>query len=206
MHPLFRQALYDDLAGPVRARLHARAFAALIERGMEAQAAEHAVLARLAGDQQAVAVLERGATTARQAGALSTAVTHFDNAVAMAGDQAGPGLRLARAEALLAAGMLYRATQAYRQLLSRPDICVKERTEALWKLGRALVMTGDHDRAATVFDQAAGIARTSDPVTAVRVLGDASFSAMITAGPRSAIPIAARARDLARSRGGELET
>ena len=206
VHPLFRQALYDDLAGPVRTRLHARAFAALLERGMEAQAAEHAVLARLAGDQQAVAVLERVATAARQAGALSTAVTRFDNAAAMAGDQAGPGLLLARAETLLAAGTLHRATQAYRQLLSRPDISVQEQTQALWKLARALVMAGDHDRAATVFDQAAGVARTSDPVTAVRVLGDASFSAMITGGPARALPIATQARDLARPHGGELET
>ena len=205
VHPLFRQALYEDLAGPVRARLHARAFAALLERGLEAQAAEHAVQARLAGDRQAVAVLERVARAARRVGALSTAVTRFDNAVAMAGDQAVPGLLLARAEALLAAGQQHPAMQAYQQLLARPDISVTDRTEALWKLGRALVMAGDHERGATVLDQAAGIARTGDPVTAVRVLGDASFSAMITAGPRRALPIAARARDLARSRGGDLE-
>ena len=206
VHPLFRQALYDDLAGPVRARLHARAFAALRERGMEAQAAEHAVRAHLAGDQEAVAVLERVATAARRAGALATAVTRFDDAVAMAGDQAGPGLLLAQAEALVAAGQLRRAVPAYRQLLDRPAIPGSAQAEGLWMLGRALVMTGDHARAAAVFDQAAGAARTGDPVTAVRVLGDASFSAMITAGPKQALPIAARARDLASSHGGELQT
>ena len=206
VHPLFRQALYDDLAGPVRARLHARAFAALRDKGMEARAAEHAVRAHLAGDQEAVAVLERVARTARQAGALATAVTRFDDAVAMAGDQAGTGLLLAQAEALVAAGQPQRAMPAYQQLLDRPAISGGAQAEALWMFGRALVMTGDHDRAAAVFDRAADAARAADPVTAVRVLGDASFSAMITAGPRRALPIAARARDLARSHGGELQT
>ena len=206
VHPLFRQALYDDLAGPVRARLHARAFAALREKGKEAQAAEHAVRAHLAGDQEAVAVLERVARAARQTGALATAVTRFDDAVAMAGDQAGPGLRLAQAEALVAAGQLQRAMPAYLQLLDRPAILGSAQAEALWMLGRTLVMTGDHDRAAAVFDRAAGAARAGDPLTAVRVLADASFSAMITAGPRRALGIAARARDLASSHDGELQT
>jgi predicted ATPase len=41
-HPLFRQALYDDLAGPARVRLHARALAVLHARGQDSQAAEHA--------------------------------------------------------------------------------------------------------------------------------------------------------------------
>jgi DNA-binding CsgD family transcriptional regulator len=206
VHPLFRQALYDDLAGPVRARLHARAFSALREKGKEAQAAEHAVRAHLAGDPEAVAVLERVARAARQAGALATAVTRFDDAVAMAGDQAGPGLLLAQAEALVAAGQLQRAVPAYLQLLDRPAIPGTVRGQALWRLGRALVMTGDHDRAAAAFEQAAGITRAEDPGTAVRVLGDASFSAMVTAGPGRALPIASRARDLAGSHGGDLQT
>lgn len=47
-------------------------------------------------------------------------------------------------------------------------------------LGRALVMTGEHDRAAAAFDEAARLARPDDPGTAVRVLLDASSSAMIT--------------------------
>ena len=39
VHPLFRQALYEDLAGPMRARLHAKAFGVLHASGLDAQAA-----------------------------------------------------------------------------------------------------------------------------------------------------------------------
>ena len=204
MHPLFRQALYEDVPGPVRARLHARAFAVLLERGMEARAAEHAVRANLAGDERAVAVLERAGRAARRAGALETAVTRLDAAVALAGDRASASLLLAQAEALVVAGQVRRAVAAYRQLLAWPGIPVSVTVEALWMLGRALVMTGDHDRAAATFEKAARVARPVDPGTAVRVLVDASFSAMITAGPRCALPLAAQARELARPLGGEL--
>ncbi len=204
VHPLFRQALYDDLAGPARTRLHARAFAALHARGLDAQAAEHAVQARLAGDLEAVAVLERVGRAARRAGALATAVTRLDAAVAMAGDLAGTGLLLAQAEALLVGGHPDRAVTAYQGLLSQPDCSERARVEALWMLGRALVMTGDHDRAAAVFDQAVQAAQADDPGTAVHVLLDASFSAMISAGPGPALAPAGRARELAGPLGEEI--
>jgi DNA-binding CsgD family transcriptional regulator len=204
VHPLFRQALYEDLAGPVRARLHAKAFAVLHAGGLDAQAAEHAVAAGLVGHLEAAAVVEQAGRAARRAGALATAVTWLDAAVAMAGERASPGLLLAQAEALVAGGQLGRAETAYRELLGRSAVPVSMRGEALWMLGRALVMSGDHDRAAAIFEQAAGIARATDPGIAVRALGDAAFSAMITAGPRQALPIARQARDLAGPLGGEL--
>jgi predicted ATPase len=65
-HPLFRQALYDDLGGSVRVRLHARAFALLAGRGLDEEAAEHAVKADLAGDPAAIELLERVGRAARQ--------------------------------------------------------------------------------------------------------------------------------------------
>ena len=199
LHPLFRQALYDDLAGPIRTRLHGRAFAAFQARGMEARAAEHAVLAQLAGDPQAVVVLERAGRAARRAGALATAVTQLDAAVAMAGELADVGLLLAQAEALLVGGVLDRAVDAYERLLSRPDCTAGTRVQALWMLGRTFVMTGHHDRAAVLFNEAAEAARADDPRTAVEVLLDAAFSALISAGPRRALPPANRARELASS-------
>ena len=203
VHPLFRQALYDDLTGPARTRLHARAFTVLHARGLDAQAAEQAVHAGLAGDLEAVAVLERAGRAARRTGALATAVTRLDAAVTMAGDLAGTGLLLARAEALLTGGHADRAITAYQGLLSRPDCPVRARVEALWMLGRALVMTGDHDRAAAVFGEAALLARAEDPGTAVQVLKDASFSAMLSAGPARALVPASLARELAASLGRE---
>lgn len=204
VHPLFRQALYDDLAGPVRARLHARAFAVLHARGLDAQAAGHAVQAGLAGDLEAAAVVAEAGRAARRAGALATAVTWLDAAAAMAGDRAGVSLLLVQAEALLAAGRPDRAMAAYQRLLGQPAVPVSARAEALWMSGRAMVMTGEHDRAAAAFDEAARMARTGDPGTAVAALLDASFSAMMTGGPRSALPIASQARELAVSAGPEL--
>jgi DNA-binding CsgD family transcriptional regulator len=204
VHPLFRQALYEDLAGPVRTRLHARAFAVLHARGLDAQAAEHAIAAGLGGDLEAAAVVEQAGRAARRAGALATAVTWLDAAVTMSGERASPGLLLARAEALVGAGRLALAVAGYRQLLDRPAVPASVRGEALWGLGRALVMSGDHDHAADIFEQAAGIARATDPGVAVRVLGDAAFSVLITAGPKRALPIATTARDLAGPLGGEL--
>ena len=155
VHPLFRQALYEDLAGPVRARLHARAFAVLHARGLDAQAAEHAVAAGLAGDTEAAAVVEGVGRAARRAGALAAAVTWLDAAAGMAGDRASAGLLLGRAEALAVAGQPGRAVAVYRQLLGRPAVAAGTRVEAWWMLGRALVMAGDHDGAAAAFGQAA---------------------------------------------------
>jgi DNA-binding CsgD family transcriptional regulator len=204
VHPLFRQALYDDLAGPVRARLHARAFAVLHARGLDAQAAEHALQAGLAGDLEAAAVLEETGRAARRAGALATAVTWLDAAVDMAGGRAGISLLLAQAEAWLASGRADRAAALYEHLVSRAGITAQARAETLWMLGRALAMTGDHDRSAAAFDEAAALARDEDPGTAVEILLDAAFCCFLSAGPAPALPVAGRATDLARPLGPGL--
>ncbi len=206
IHPLFRQALYDDLGAAARARLHARAFAAFVARGMDAVAAEHAVRANLAGDAEAVAVLERAGRAARRAGALATAVGWLDAAVAMAGDRASISLLLAQAEAWLASGGVARAVAAYQRLVGTATVSLSARTEALWMLGRALAMTGDHDSSAAAFDQAAALARDGDQATAVEVLLDAAFCCWLSAGSAAALSLASRARGLARPLGPELRT
>ncbi len=201
VHPLFRQALYEDLGGPVRTRMHARAFGVLAGRGMEAEAAEHAVLAGLTGDQAAVAVLERAGRAARQAGALATAAKRLDAAVALAGDRAGPGLLLGHAEALLAVGRSQLATEAYERVLARPSLAQRDRVEALRMQGRALVLAGAHDRSAARFAEAVSMAQADDPGTAVDVLLDAALASWFTAGPARAVPLASQARKLAVSLG-----
>ncbi len=206
VHPLFRQALHDDLAGPVRARLHARAFTVLHARGLDAQAAEHAIRAGLAGDLEAAAVLEQAGRAARRAGAVATAVTWLDAAVAMAGDQAGIGLLLAQAEAWLAGGSAARAITAYQHLLARPGVTAPDKAQMLWMLGRALAMTGDHEQATAAFEEAAALTRDDDPGTAVQVLLDAAFCCWISAGSAPALPLASRARELARPLGPLLRT
>ncbi len=145
IHPLFRQALYDDLGAAMQARLHARAFAVLAARGLDAAAAEHAIHADLAGDVEAVAVLERAGRAARRAGALDAAVARLDAAVELAAGRAGPGLLLAQGETLLAAGQPDRAAAVCEGLLARPGLPPDARVRAEWMLGRALFMTGAHD-------------------------------------------------------------
>jgi DNA-binding CsgD family transcriptional regulator len=197
VHPLLRQALYEDLAGPVRARLHGRAFTMLHARGMDAQAAEHAMLAGLTGDPAAASVLEDAGRRARRGGAVATAVTWFDAAVAMAGERASLGLLLARAEARLASGEVAVAVDSYRRLLTRPDLGGTMRVEALWTLGRALAVAGDHDGSAVAIAEALDITRDHAPATAVDVLLDAVFWCFLSRGPAQARPLAALARELA---------
>ncbi len=203
-HPLFRQALYEDLAGPARVRLHARAFAVLHARGLDAQAAEHAVLAHLVGDAEAGGVLAEAGRVARRAGALSVALTRFDAAVAMAGQRADIGLLLARAEALLATGRFDDAMPAYQDVLGRLGVSAERRVEAQWMLGRALILSGRPLRAIVTFEEAAASALPQDPRTAAQVLLDAAFSCWMTVGPARALPLAARARELAAPLGGLL--
>jgi DNA-binding CsgD family transcriptional regulator len=202
VHPLIRQVLYDELAGPVRTRLHARAFELLKDRGMGAQAAEHAVLAGLVGDPRAVSVLERAGHAARRAGALEAALTRFDEAIAMARELAGTGLLLAQAEALLAAGQGQRAAAAYRSLLRRDDLAHGDRVMSLWMLARALTTVGDHDQAAETFTAAAELAAADDPATAAEVLHDAALCRLRSVGPGPALTVALRARELAARAGG----
>ena len=204
VHPLFRQVLYEDLAGPMRARLHAKAFGVLHASGLDAQAAPHAAAAGLAGDTEAAAVLETAGRDARRAGALATAVDWLTTAVAMAGDRASISLLLAQAESWLASGDVGAAVAGYQRLLGKPTVSVSARTEALWMLGRALAMTGDHDGSAAAFDQAVSLARGHDPATAVEVLQDAAFCCWLSAGSGPALPLAGLARELAQPLGPAL--
>ena len=206
IHPLFRQALYHDLGAVMRARLHARAFGLFAARGMDTPAAEHAVRAHLAGDLDAVAVLERVGRAARRSGALEVATARLDAAVTMAAGRAGPGLLLAQGEALLTAGRADRAVAVYRDLLGRGGLPTDAGVQARWMLGRALVMTGAHEEAHAAFCQAADLAEAEDPGTAVEVLLNAAFTSMLTAGPVLALPVAGRARELARPLGAEMRT
>ncbi len=206
VHPLFRQALYNDLAGPVRSRMHARAFAVLAERGMDAAAAEHAIAAGLAGDPAAIAVLERAGRAAHRAGALAAAVRNLDAAVALAGDGASDELLLAQGEAVLAGASPDRAVTIYERLLDRPGLPAGVRIPALPMLARSLIQAGSHERGRAVFDQAAAASGPGDPAAAAATLLDSAFSAWLSAGPGCALPIAERAVALARPLGGDLRT
>jgi DNA-binding CsgD family transcriptional regulator len=205
VHPLFRRALYQDLAGPLRTSLHGKAFRILVGRGLEAQAAEHAVRAGLTGDPQAVAVLTRAAQTARRTGALAAAATRFDEAVTMAADRADPDLLLAQAEAHLATGHADRAIAEFIGVLDRTDLTPDDRVTATWLLARSRVAAGQPEAAAARFQAAAGLATGRDPGRAVEILLEASISGLLSGGPARALPMAAEARNLAVKAGGDLQ-
>ena len=201
VHPLFRQALYEDLPGPVRCMLHARAFAALHARGLDGQAAEHAAAGALPGDPEAVAVLEAAGRAARRAGAMATAVRWLDAAAAMAGDRASVRLIMDQAEAHLVTGGAETAAGAYQGLLTRADVGSSTRLEIVWMLARAQATAGQHDVAAATFEQAAGLARYRDTATAAQVLLDAAYCAWLSGGAAPAMALASRARELAGTAG-----
>ena len=197
VHPLFGQALYEDISPPLRQRLHARAFAALAERGLDAEASEHALRAQLTGDEAAIASLLRTGRALLAAGALAGAARTLEGAMRLSGDRPSPDLLLAYCEALTASGTLDDAGAACRRLLSEPGLRWEDRVEALRMLGRSLYLTGAPDYGAQALEEAVEVAIANDPTLAVQPLLDQSLSAWLAAGPASALPLAVRARELA---------
>jgi DNA-binding CsgD family transcriptional regulator len=196
VHPLFAQALYDDLPSPVRSRLHARAFEVLSRRGLEAEAAEHALRAGLRDTPEVVAALERAGRAALSVGALGTAAAQLSTAVELAGDAVDTELLLARADALLGCGDPIGASQAYERVLSRGGLTKAVRASALRKRGRALYASGDHKPAAACFTEAADLLLSDDPLASSEALIDQAMSMHIVLGPRGCLPLAGRAIEL----------
>jgi len=205
VHPYFAGALYDDLAPVVRRRLHTRCFEVLASRGLDAEAAGHALRAELVGDGRAIRVLERAGRSAMAAGAVAAAERHLEAAVRFHGDRAPPALARAHAEAVAATGRMEEAADRCRTLLAEPDLDWPDRVEALRLMGRALYLTGAPDHGENALDEAVQVAIAhDDPARAVQPLLDKSLSAWLDGGPARALPIARRARDLARDAGPEL--
>ena len=84
-HGLIRQAIYDDLASPVRTYLHERAMRTLLIAGVPvSEAAEHAIAAGLFGDAQAIETLTGAGRAALREGAVYAARRYLDAAVGAA--------------------------------------------------------------------------------------------------------------------------
>ncbi len=196
-HPLFAQALYEDLPAPVRTRLHGRSFELLSERGLDAEAAEHALRAGLRDRPEVIAALERAGRAALDVGALETAASQLSAAVELAGDRAPTPLLLAQGDALLGAGDPIAASLAYERVLSRSRINTEVRAAALRMRGRALYASGDHVTAATCFTEAADLLLVDDPAAAADALIDQALSMHIVLGPRGCLPLASKAVELA---------
>ncbi len=197
-HPLLAQVLYDDVAPPLRARRHATAFRVLVRRGADpAEAAEHAMRGDLAGDPDAVAVLEQAGRAAMIAGAISTARQRLSGAVDLAGARASAGLLMDLGEVLIDSGDSDAAVATYRRVLEMPGLAESTRLKAQRMLGRSLFTSGEvaaaRDQFAAVIDPAVRL----DASQAVEALLDQAFVSWPTGGPALAMPLVEKARSLA---------
>jgi DNA-binding CsgD family transcriptional regulator len=204
-HPLFAQALYDDLPAAVRRSLHRRFFEILSERGLDQEAAENALRAGLVGNADAALILERVGRAALTAGAVAVAARHLEAAVSVRGERVDAGLRLALAEALVGIGRMDDASAVCERLLDEPALPWSDRVEVLRMLGRSLHLTGATERGKRALDEAVEIALAHEPERAVQPLLDASLGAWVAGGPDVAFPLAVRARELAEDADGLRE-
>jgi ATP/maltotriose-dependent transcriptional regulator MalT len=198
-HPLFRQALYDDLGESLRARLHAQAFSLLAERGLNDEAAEHAMKAGLAGDSAAISVLTNAGRAARARGATATALSLLESAAALAGSHAGAELLCDLAEMMAAGGRPADAAGVCERLLERPGLAIMVRARALRAHAQALTYLGAIPAGRRRIDECVDLAEAANPAFAVDTLLASSLVSWIVTGPSAAIAVTRRARDIARS-------
>jgi DNA-binding CsgD family transcriptional regulator len=172
--PMLRDALYAGLSLPMRRHLHGLAFSALARRGLEAQAADHALKSDLSGDESAVEIVARVAAGALEEGSAVSAARHFRAAVELAGDRAGFELRLSLGEALLLSGRAVAAGSVLQRLRHQGDMPTDPLAEArlLRALGHACVAAGRVSSSAAHYAKAAELARGAAPATAAAALLD----------------------------------
>lgn len=197
VHPLFRQALYDDLAIPLRARLHARAFARLTAQGQHAEAVDHAIRADLTGDDVAIKAMTGAGMAALRSGAPALATRHLQAAVDAAGSNADADLLLALADSLMVTSRPGEAIPVCDRLLGEQEITSAQRLKVLRLQGRAFAATGAYNDSTGCFTHAAELAESQGPAPTIEVLLDAAITSWIPAGPARPLLLAARAHALA---------
>ncbi len=203
-HQLVRLAVYDQ-AAPLRAHLHEAAFQVLLaRRAPAAEAAEHAVLARMA-DPLALNVMIRAGREALERGAPGTARHHLGAVVDLAGDDAPPEVLLLLAEALRVTGDNQRAGDVCQQLLRRDNLPGSLSLTALCELAQADFRAGRVEEASTRIEQAVRLAEDEPPRLAAVVLLDQAHLSVLRLGPRAALPLASRARLVAAEVGGQVQ-
>ncbi len=202
VHPLFAQALVDDLPGPVCSQMHRAAFRILVDAGIDAvAAARHAVAADMAGDPEAIDLLERLGRAALRQGATATAAQHLDSAVALADTGATVGLRLARAQALVVTGRVAEAETACRDVVSGGHATGIALADALRHLAWTAHLQGSLDEGMAHLDEAvaACVSVTAAPQgtgatdgvvdSLLQILLDCAHTAYLLVGPARALPV-----------------
>ncbi|MFN2465874.1 MAG: AAA family ATPase [Candidatus Dormibacteria bacterium] len=198
VHPLFCQALYDDMQPPLRERLHAQAFALLRERRVEAsEMAEHALRGNLVGDPAAVQALEDAGRAALSTGAIATAASQFGSALGLAGEGASVALMSSYADALLACGRAGAAIPVIERALRQPDLASPARCNLLLRLGRGRFLTGDYRNAQLTFTEAITIAQSDSPARAAGLLLEQAAYWQLAGGPSHGHQAVSIARELA---------
>jgi DNA-binding CsgD family transcriptional regulator len=203
-HQLVRLAVYDQ-AAPLRAHLHQAAFRVLLaRRAPAAEAAEHALLARMA-DPLALDVMVRAGREALERGAPGTARHHLGAVVELAGDDAPPEILLSLAEALRATGDNQKAADVCRRLLRRADQPSSLHLAGLCELAQAEFRAGRVEEASSTIDEAVRLAEDEPAEVAAVVLLDQAHLSVLRLGPRTALPLAGRARLVAAEVGGQVQ-
>jgi len=203
-HQLVRLAVYDQ-AAPLRTHLHQAAFRVLLEhRAPAAEAAEHAVLSRMA-DPLALDVMVRAGREALERGAPGTARHHLGAVVDLAGPDTPPEVLLDLAQALRATGDNQKAADVCRQLLGRADQPPSLHLAGLCELAQAEFRAGRVEEASTTIERAVRLAEDEPPQLAAVVLLDQAHLSILRLGPRASLPLATRARSVAAEVGGQVQ-
>ena len=176
VHPLVRQALYEDISPLVRQGLHASACRLLRERGAEAEELlSQALFADLSGDASAASMLAAAGERALAAGAVATAAQHLARAVEISSTTVPPGLRLQLSQAWLATGDLAAAENAICETLRIEDLPVAERVRALRLLAQAQLASARVAEAKRTAASASTLATGLDRDLAVEIRLDSAY-------------------------------
>jgi ATP/maltotriose-dependent transcriptional regulator MalT len=197
-HPLFRDAVDQDLPTPLRIMLHGRAMRELADRGLEAEAAVHAIRAHRMGDRVSIDLLSRTGAAALAEGAFETAVDRLESAVDLSRANPDPSLLVGLGEALAACRRLADAGTILHRLLGDGDLPPAIKVQALRLLARVEYAQDDRSASRRHFAEATEAAELVSTELTVDLLVEWAYSESPN-GPRRALPIAARARSRARS-------
>jgi ATP/maltotriose-dependent transcriptional regulator MalT len=196
-HPLFEELLYDDLGGALRDELHHRACRVLLDRGLDREAAQHALRVDVAADAATIAVLERVGLEALRQGAAGSATKHLRAAVKLPGDRASRIALKGLSEALLADGQFREAIACCERLVALPGAQPKERAEALMVHATGLAHAGRLGEACDRLEETVAAAQDVDLPLAVDAKAEHGYYRWWLGGPVEALPILAQARELA---------
>jgi DNA-binding CsgD family transcriptional regulator len=198
VHALLRQVVHDEIPPPMRGRWHATALRLLVRAGADpAEAAEHAALAGVIGDPEAIAVLTQAGRLAMREGAIARAREHLSAAVEVAGSRAPADLLMDLGEVLLDSGDGRGAIATFHRVLEVPELTDQLRSAAHRMLGRALFIRGSVREAGESFRSAVVSALPSHKSAAVGALLDQAFISWPSGGPALATPLLEQARQLA---------